>query len=137
MAGPSLLRQAIYFAGSVFITTELANFPVLIGNSRERAVAVVAVSMVNVLIFLCALVTGILVLRRLRARTIRVLTLVIVGLLSGIELIQFAPFMFPLAYPWYVVIGGILGAIVPMALTLFVMSYLFSKRMVSLGVPGK
>jgi len=134
MARPFLLRQAIYFAGSVFITIELANFPVHIGNWKERAVAV---SMLNLLIFLSALATGILVLPQLKARIIGVLTLVIAGLLSGIELIQFAPFMFPLAYPRYVVIGGIFGAIVPMALTLFLLSYLFSKRMVSLDVPTK
>lgn len=134
MADPFLLRQTIYFAGSVFITMELANFPVPIGNWKERAFAV---SMVNLLIFLSALATGILVLRQLKARVIRVLALVVAGLLSGIELIQFAPFMFPLAYPWYGVIGGIFGAIVPMAFTLFLLSYLFSKRMVSLDVPTR
>jgi hypothetical protein len=134
MPGPLLLRQAIYFAGSVFITMELANFPVPIGSWKENAVAI---SMVNLLIFLSALATGLLVLRRLKARVIRVLTLLIAGLLSGIEMIQFAPFTFPLGFPRYVVIGGIFGAIVPMILTLFVLGYCFSKRMDSLDVAAK
>ena len=131
MPGPHLFRQAVYFAGSVFITMELANLPVPIGNWKERAVAI---SMVNLLIFLSALATGLLVLRQLKARVIGVLTLVIAGLLSGIEMIQFAPFMFPFAFPRYVVIGGILGASVPMILTLFVLGYCFSKRKDSLDV---
>jgi hypothetical protein len=126
MPSPLLPRQVIYFAGSVFTTMELANFPVPIGNWKENAVAI---SLVNLLIFLSALATGLLVLRQLKARVIRVLTLVIAGLLSGIELIQFAPFVFPLAFPRYVVVGGILGTIVPMALTLFVLGYFLSKRM--------
>jgi hypothetical protein len=134
MTSPLVSRKVIYFAVSVFTTMELANFPVLIGSWKERAVAI---SLVNLLIFLGALVTGILVLRQLKARVIRALTLVIAGLLSGIELIQFAPFVFPLAFPRYVVVGGILGAIVPMALTLFVLGYFFSKRMDSLDVMAK
>jgi hypothetical protein len=134
MPGPLLLRQAIYFAGSVFITMELVNFPVPIGSWKENAVAV---SVVNLLIFLIALATGLLAICKLKARVIRVLTLVIAGLLSGIEMIQFAPFVFPLAFPRYVVIGGILGAIVPMILTLFVLGFLFSKRKASLDVVAK
>jgi len=110
---------------------ELANLPVPIGNWKERAVAI---SIVNMLIFLSALAAGILVLRLLRARVIPVLTLVIAGLLSAIEMIQFAPFVFPLAFSRYVVIGGIFGALVPMILTLFVLSYLFSKRTDSLDM---
>jgi len=134
MPGPLLLRQAIYFAGSVFITMELVNLPVPIGSWKENAVAI---SVVNLLIFLNALATGLLALRKLKARVIRVLTLIIAGLLSGIEMIQFAPFAFPSAFPRYVVIGGILGAIVPMILTLFVLGYFSSKLKDSLDVVAK
>ena len=134
MPDPHLLRQAIYFAGSAFITVELASLPVPVDNWKERAVAV---SLVNLLLFLSALAAGLLVLRKLKARVIRVITLVIAGFLSGIEMIPFAPFMFPLAFPRYVVIGGILVAIVPMISTLFVLSYLFSKRADCVDVAAK
>jgi hypothetical protein len=125
MPNPLLLRQAVCFAGSVFITMELVNFPVAVGIWKGNAVAI---SVVNLLICVNAIASGLLALRMLKARAIRLLTLVLAGLLSGIELIQFAPFEFPLAFPKYIVVGGILCAIVPMMLTLFVLGYLFSKR---------
>jgi len=120
-----LLRQAIYFAGGVFVTMELVNFPVPIGSWKVNAVAV---SVINLLIFVIALATGLLTIRKLKPRIIRALTLVIAGLLSGIELIQFAPFVFPLAFPRYIVLACLVGAIVPMSLTLFFLGCLFSKR---------
>jgi hypothetical protein len=121
-----VLRQAAYFAGSVFITVELANFPVpIFANWKTNAVAI---SLVSLLICLIAFATGILGFRMLKARAIRVLTPVLAGLLSGIEIIQFAPFSFPLAFPWYIVIGGVLGAIAPMILTLLIVGYVLSKR---------
>ena len=126
MPDARILRLATYFAGSVFITVELANFPMpIFANWKANAVAI---SLVNLLICLIAFATGILGLRMLKARVIRVFTAILAGLLSGIELIQFAPFSFPLAFPWYVVIGGVLGSIVPMILTLLILGYVLSKQ---------
>lgn len=121
-----VLRQAAYFAGSVFVTVELANFPLpIFADWKANAVAI---SLVNLLICLAAFATGILGYRMLQGRAIRVLIPILAGLLSGIEIIQFAGFSFPLAFPWYIVIGGILGAIAPMILTLLILGYVLSKR---------
>lgn len=126
MREASVLRKAAYFAGSVFITVEVANFPMpIFANWKTNAVAI---SLVSLLICLIAFATGILGLRMLKARNIPVLTPILAGLLSGIEVIQFAPFSFPLAFPWYVVIGGVLCAIAPMILTLLILGYVLSKR---------
>ena len=101
MPNVRVLRQAAYFAGSVFITVELADFPMpIFANWKANAVAI---SLVN-------------------------LTPILAGLLSGIEIIQFAPFSFPLAFPWYIVVGGVLSSIAPMILTLLILGYVFSKR---------
>jgi len=125
MPNVRVLRQAAYFAGSVFITVELADFPMpIFANWKANAVAI---SLVNLLICLIAFATGILAFRMLKARAIRVLTPILAGLLSGIEIIQFAPFSFPLAFPWYIVVG-VLSSIAPMILTLLILGYVFSKR---------
>jgi hypothetical protein len=126
MPNVRVLRQAAYFAGSVFITVELADFPMpIFANWKANAVAI---SLVNLLICLSAFAAGILAFRMLKARAIRVLTPILAGLLSGIEIIQFAPFSFPLASPWYIVVGGVLSSIAPMILTLLILGYVFSKR---------
>jgi len=120
-----LLRRVICFAVAVLAIAESVNFPLPLGDWRVKAVAV---SVVNLLIFLIAVASGLLGLRLLRSRVIPVTAALLAGILSGLELIQFAPFAFPLSFPPYTLIGGILGSAIPMTITLFILGYLLSKR---------
>jgi hypothetical protein len=47
---------------------------------------------------------------------------------SSIELMQFAPFTFPLAFPKSVVAIGIICASIPMFVTMLIFGYVLSKR---------
>lgn len=131
MLESSAVRQAVYFAVPVLIAVEVANFPFLINFSSPAygwKVMAFAVSLVNLLVCLSAFASGLLVLLVLRARVISVVTLVVAGVLSGVELMQFAPFAYPLAFPVFVLACGLLASLIPMSITLFLLAYMFSRR---------
>ena len=85
-------------------------------------------SIVNLAVCVAAFATAFLTLLVLKSRMVPVLTLALAGVLCGVELCQFVPFAYPLASPLYVVVGGILAALIPMTITLFLLAYIFSKR---------
>jgi hypothetical protein len=140
----SLPRQAVYFALTVLLTLQVGNFPLPIDfrlPAGSWKIDALAITVLNCAICLVAFASAFLSLWALKARLVAVPTLIIAGILSGIELCQFDPFSFPLAFPIYEVTLGAIAAFVPMSVTLVVLGYFLGKRKgptgIDLGNSGK